>query len=215
MNALYGESFLSNDEMLQKGVKIIQYMRDYADKLKSETGIGFSIYSTPAEVYATKACKKDIEDFGIINGVTNLGYYENSFHVPATYDISPFEKIDTEANFSKIASGGAIQYVQFGNMIHNVEALETIIRYAYDKTHYFGVNVSSDVCLSCGYKGEIEPQTVNKNDYVCPQCGNNEKTMLSIVRRVSGYLGSFAERATIDGKMKEIHSRVKHYKGQK
>ncbi|MGG1652254.1 anaerobic ribonucleoside-triphosphate reductase [Paenibacillus sp. NRS-1775] len=215
MNALYGKSFLSNEEMLQKGVDIIKHMSDYADRLKEETGIGFSIYSTPAEVYATKACKKDTEDFGIIDGVTNLGYYENSFHVPATYEISPFDKIATESNFSKLATGGAIQYVQFGNMLHNTEALETIIRYAYDKTHYFGVNVSSDVCLSCGYKGEIRPKTINKNDYSCPQCGNKEKTMLSIVRRVSGYLGSFAERATIDGKMKEIHSRVKHYKGNK
>jgi anaerobic ribonucleoside-triphosphate reductase len=214
MNALYGESFLGNEEMLQKGIAIIQYMREYADKLKKETGIGFSIYSTPAEVYATKACKKDIQDFGVIDGVTNLGYYENSFHVPATYEISPFKKIDVEANFAKIASGGAIQYVQFGSMIHNTEALETIIRYAYDKTHYFGVNVSSDACLSCGYRGEIKPQTIDKNDYVCPQCGNNDKSKLSVVRRVSGYLGSFSERPTIDMKMKEIHSRVKHYKGK-
>jgi len=114
MNALYGKSFLDSEEMMNKGVKIMQYMRDYADRQKEETGIGFSIYGSPAENLATKFCKKDIEDFGIIEGVTDQGYYENSFHVPATYNISPFDKIDVESVFSKISNGGAIQYVQFG-----------------------------------------------------------------------------------------------------
>lgn len=215
MNALYGESFVDSEQMLQKGIKIMQYMKDYADKMRKETGIGFSIYGSPAENLATRFCKKDIEDFGLIEGVTDQGYYENSFHVPATYEISPFEKIDIESNFSKLSTGGAIQYVQFGSMIHNTKALETIIRYAYDKTHYFGVNVASDACFTCGYRGEITPQTIDRNDYKCPQCGNEDKNNLSIIRRVSGYLGSFSERPTVDNKMKEIHSRVKHYKGSK
>lgn len=209
MVALYGKSYYEND-MLKKGENILQYIKDYCNKQKEITTIGFSLYSTPAEVLATKFCKQDIKDFGIIKGVNDLGYYENSFHFPSVKDITAFEKIDIEASFPKIANGGAINYVQFGNMEQNLEALEEVIRYAYDKVHYFGVNTRPDRCLVCGYKGLIEPKTITENDYVCPQCGNEDKMKMNIVIRLCGYLGSLSERPTVDNKMKEMHTRVVH-----
>ena len=209
MVALYGKSYYE-DGMLEKGQQILQYLRDYCDKLKKETTIGFSLYSTPAETLATKFCKQDIKDFGIIEGVNDLGYYENSFHYPSVKDISAFDKIDIESSFPKIASGGAINYVQFGNMEQNLEALEEVIRYAYDKVHYFGCNTRPDRCLACGYKGLIEPETITENDYICPQCGNKDKLKMNITIRLCGYLGSLSERPTVDNKMKEMHTRVVH-----
>lgn len=210
MVALYGDSYYSNKEMLKKGENILQYMRDYCDNMKKKTTIGFSLYSTPAEALSTKFCKQDIKDFGIIEGVNDLGYYENSFHYPSVKDITAFDKIDVESTFPKIASGGAINYVQFGNMENNLEALEEVITYAYDKVHYFGVNTRPDRCLACGFKGLIEPKTNTDNDYVCPQCGNEDKLKMNIVIRLCGYLGSLSERPTIDNKMKEMHTRVTH-----
>lgn len=209
MVALYGKSYYE-DGMLEKGQQMLQYLRDYCERLKKETSIGFSLYSTPAEVLATKFCKQDIKDFGIIEGVNDLGYYENSFHYPSVKDISAFDKIDIESSFPKIASGGAINYVQFGNMEQNLEALEEVVRYAYDKVHYFGCNTRPDRCLACGYKGLIEPKTLTENDYVCPQCGNMDKFKMNITIRLCGYLGSLSERPTVDNKMKEMHTRVVH-----
>lgn len=210
MMALYGKSYYEDEDMLKKGEKILQYLRNYCDDQKKLTTIGFSLYSTPAETLATKFCKQDVRDFGIIEGINDLGYYENSFHYPSVKDITAFEKIDIESSFPKIASGGAINYVQFGNMEQNLEALEAVIRYAYDKVHYFGVNTRPDRCLKCGYKGLIEPKTLTENDYVCPSCGNTNKLKMNIVIRLCGYLGSLSERPTIDNKMKEMHTRVIH-----
>ena len=34
---------------------------------------------------------------------------------------------------------------------------------------------------------------------------------MSVIRRLCGYLGSLSERPTVDGKMKEMASRVKHF----
>jgi anaerobic ribonucleoside-triphosphate reductase len=212
--ALYGESYSDNTEMISKGQEILQYMRNYCDELKKSTNIGFSLYSTPAEVLATKFCKSDIKEFGVIPGVNSNGYYENSFHYPSDTEVNPFDKIDIESEMSKTPSGGAIQYVEFGNMIHNLDALETIIRYAYDKCHYFGVNVSSDRCFACGYVGEMESVDETNNHYRCPQCGNEDNTLMSIIRRLCGYLGSLDERQSIDNKMKEINHRVKHFIGK-
>lgn len=210
--ALYGHSY-DDPETLEKGIAILNYLRAYCDKCKQETNIGFSLYSTPAETLATKFCKQDIQDFGLIEGVNDKGYYENSFHYPSDRYITPFDKIDTESCMSFIPSGGAIDYVEFGNMIHNVEALEQIIRYAYDKVHYFGVNVSSDRCFKCGYVGEMKTLNQTESEYECPQCGNRDNSQMSVVRRICGYLGSLSERPTVDNKMKEINSRVKHFKG--
>ena len=208
--ALYGKSY-DDKETLKKAIKMIQFMKDYCQHLKDETNIGFSLYSTPAEVLATKFCRSDVKEFGIIEGVNDNGYYENSFHYPSYKDIVAFDKIDIESQMSKLATGGAIQYVEFGNMIHNVEALEEIIRYAYDKCHYFGVNVSSDRCFKCGYIGQMTALDETNNHFQCPQCGNTNNEEMSVIRRLCGYLGSLSERPTVDGKMKEMASRVKHF----
>lgn len=210
MVALYGKSYFENEEYMNKGKDMLQYLKDYCIEQRKITNIGFSLYSTPAETLATKFCRQDIKDFGQIEGVTDLGYYENSFHYPSVKDVSAFDKIDLESDFSKIASGGAINYVQFGNMENNLEALEDVIRYAYDKVHYFGVNTRPDRCLACGYKGLIESKDATTNDYVCPQCGNSDKLKMNIIIRLCGYLGSLSERPTINGKMKEMNTRVVH-----
>lgn len=210
MVALYGKSYYESDELLIKGMNIVQFMRDFCDRKKSETNIGFSLYSTPAEVLSTKFCRSDVKDFGEIEGVTTNGYYENSFHYPSNTDISPFDKIDLECNFPCIANGGFIQYCEFADMSKNLEALETVVTYAMERTPYFGVNVRPDVCLECGYRGLMESLDECNNDYRCPNCGNTNKAKMSIVVRLCGYISSISERPSVDGKMKEINSRVTH-----
>lgn len=208
--ALYGKSYDTDQDMVEKGAQMVQFIRDYCDDLKEKTNIGFSTYSTPAETLATKFCRADVKEFGIIEGVNDKGYYENSFHYPSNEEIVAFDKIDIEANMSKIASGGAIQYVEFGNMLNNTKALEKVIRYAYDKCHYFGVNVSADRCFDCGYEGEMITIDDTTNHFKCPQCGNEDNSRMSVIRRLCGYLGSLSERPSVDGKMKEIAHRTKH-----
>ena len=210
LKALYGKSFDEDKTMVEKAQKMIKFLSDYCDELKEKTNIGFSLYSTPAEVLATKFCKQDVKDFGVIEGVTDEGYYENSFHYPSDTDVSPFDKIDYECQFPYIANGGHIQYVEFGDMTKNLMALETVVRYAMEKTPYFGVNVRNDVCLNCDYHGLMENLDECNNDYRCPNCGNEDKTKMSITVRLCGYISSISERPSVDMKMKEINNRVTH-----
>lgn len=184
--ALYGKSFNTDKDMVDKGVKMVQFMKDYAQKKKDETNIGYSLYSTPAEVLATKFCRSDVAEFGVIEGVNDKGYYENSFHYPSDESIVAFDKIDLESNMSKLATGGAIQYTEYPNMVHNPEALEKTITYAYDKCHYFGVNVSSDRCFCCNYVGEMITVDDTTNKFRCPQCGNEDNSKMSVIRRLCG-----------------------------
>lgn len=209
--ALYGKGLDSFDEnIIKKGKKIMQYLRDYCDIQKKETNIGFSLYSTPAETLATKFCIEDVKDFGVIKGVNDKGYYENSFHFPSDTTVNAIDKINIESNFMSIANGGAIEYTEYGNMVHNEKAIEDIITYTKDKLHYVGVNTRADHCLKCGYKGIMQPQHEGENDYICPQCGNTDKNTMSIVVRLCGYLGSLSERPSVEGKMKEMQNRYTH-----
>lgn len=211
LKALYGEGLENqNIEIVKKGANIMQYIRDFCDKKKEETGLGFSTYGSPAETLATKFCEEDVKDFGLIEGVNDNGYYENSFHYPSNSLISPFEKLDLESNLSKISSGGAISFIELGDMNKNLEAMEEIIRYAYDKTHFLGISSISDKCLACSYDGEILTKQNSEFDFQCPNCGNDDPMTLSIIRKLCGYCGSIFERPCVSGKMKEIKNRVNH-----
>ena len=70
-------------------------------------------------------------------------------------NMSPFEKIDIEAELTGYSSG--ITYIELEGGINNLDALETIVNYAMDKDiPYFAVNVPNDTCLDCGYCDEFQ-----------------------------------------------------------
>ncbi|MBU3186523.1 anaerobic ribonucleoside-triphosphate reductase [Clostridium estertheticum] len=211
--SLYGKGLDDKTyETSKRATRIMEALRDYCDDQKEKTKIGFSLYGSPAETLATKFCVEDVKDFGIVDGVNDNGYYENSFHYPSNELVSPFEKLDIESESSSLSSGGAISFVELGDMTKNLKALEDIIRYSYNKTHFLGISSISDKCLKCGYTGEIFTKQNSDIDFECPVCGNDDKMTLSIIRKLCGYLGSIFERNAIIGKMKEIKNR-KNNKG--
>lgn len=183
----------------------LKKLRDAADTWKAETGLGFSVYGSPAESLCYKFAKKDREIFGSVQGVTDKGWYTNSYHVTPTEHIDWDKKWELEAPFQQISSGGAISYVEVPNMTHNVEAVLTMMDFLYNHIQYAEFNTKLDYCHKCGYSGEIK---VNKDgDWECPNCGNKDRNYLTVVRRTCGYLGSnFWNK----GKTKEISSRVTH-----
>ncbi len=72
-------------------------------------------------------------------------------------------------------------------MQHNVEALETLIKFIYENMQYAEFNTKSDFCHDCSFDGEIQ---VNKEgNRECPQCGNTNQSKMNVVRRTCGYLG--------------------------
>ena len=48
------------------------------------------------------------------------------------------------------------------------------------------------------------------NPCKCPNCGNEDKTKMSIIVRLCGYISSISERPSVDCKMKEINNRITH-----
>src|SRR5574344_1555751 len=190
---------------LEFALKVMNRLREATDTWKSNTGIGFGLYGTPAESLCYRFARIDKEKFGSIKDVTDKGYYTNSYHVDVREKIDAFSKFKFESQFQTISSGGAISYVEIPNMRNNLEALEDVVRYIYDNIQYAEFNTKSDYCHECGFDGEIKIN--DKLEWECPQCHNKDHNKMNVTRRTCGYLG---ENFWNVGKTKEINARVLH-----
>ena len=186
-------------------LRVMNHMKEAADRWRDETNIGFSLYGTPAESLCYRFARIDLEKFGEIKNITDKGYYTNSYHVDVREKIDAFSKFSFESQFQKISSGGSISYVEIPNMRHNLEALEEVVKFIYDNIQYAEFITKSDYCHVCGYDGEIK---INDDlEWECPQCGNKDHSKMNVTRRTCGYLG---ENFWNVGKTKEINARVMH-----
>ena len=147
--------------------------------------------------------------FGIIPGVTDKSYITNSYHVHVTEEIDAFDKLEFEAQFQALSTGGAISYVEVPNMQQNIPAVLQVIRFIYDHIMYAELNTKSDFCQVCGFDGEI--RIVSDEDgklvWECPKCGNRDQNKMNVARRTCGYIGT---QFWNQGRTQEIKDRVMH-----
>lgn len=192
----HGQSVVAQD----LGLHIVQTLKQKCDEFADYYNLNVVLYATPAEGTAGRYVKLDLEEFGIIPGVTDGGYYTNSFHVPVSHQISFIDKLKIEGQYHKFCNGGHISYVELdAPPVDNPQAVEKIIlSMAKSDIGYAGLNFPIDSCVSCGYTGVISVDT-------CPQCGGGH---IRRIRRITGYL------STVDrfnaAKLAELASRVTH-----
>ena len=190
-------------EGMEVAKRIEQLFKDRCAEFKQTYRLNFGVYYTPAENLCYTAMKKFKKDYGEIPNVSDRDYFTNSMHVPVWKEISIFDKINIESQLTGYSSAGCITYVELeGAVLHNLQALEQIVSFAMEKDiPYFALNVPNDLCLNCGWTGEIGNE--------CPECGGTD---IQRLRRVTGYLTGDYKTAFNYGKQKEVEQRFKHSK---
>ena len=203
----WGNDWQDNPEAKNFTIQVLRRLNYWKEKWAEETGIAFSVYSTPAESLISRFAEIDKATFGSIKDITDKGYYTNSFHLDVRKQVTPFEKIDFEADYPPLAAGGNICYVEQPSLIKNPDALEAIWDYMHDRVPFSGVNTPISRCYKCNHEGDFDADA--RGSY-CPQCGNRDPQQCEVVERLCGYLGSVSMRKPISGRVKEMKSRVKH-----
>lgn len=202
----------SHSEGKEFGLKVMQFLNDKCAQWKQAEDIDYSVYGSPIESTTYKFAKALKKRFG--NDVfVNLDghdrdYISNSYHIPVFEEINAFDKLDIEAEFQRLAPGGAISYIETANLQNNIDAVLTVIQYIYNHIMYAELNTKSDYCQNCGYDGEI---LIDENmNWYCPNCGNHDQNKMNVARRTCGYIGSHFWNY---GRTQEIKERYVHLGG--
>ncbi|WP_275372717.1 anaerobic ribonucleoside-triphosphate reductase [Clostridium tertium] len=186
-------------------LKVMYKLKDACATWREETGLGFSLYGTPAENLVYRFCKIDKQTFGEVNNVTDKLYYTNSYHINVKEEIDAFSKLKFESKFHDISLGGCISYIEVPDMSKNTAAVESIINFIYHNIQYAEINTRPDVCYCCGFKGEL--LTDESLHWYCPNCGNKDENEMQVMRRTCGYIGTNLWNL---GRTQEISERVLH-----
>ena len=196
------------EEGQNMGLEIIKHMYNRANYNKEKYGLALSLYGTPAEATTTKFANA-LKIFPEEKYVNDRNYITNSYHIPVTYKIDGYSKIEFEAPFQEYSSGGSISYVECSDVRKNPEAILNILKCIYDNMMYCEINTTScDVCYTCGYEGEIHMDDDGKLS--CPNCGEEDPHKLYAIRRLCGYIGQLTNGIS-KGRIGDINDRVKHF----
>ena len=187
------ELHLCDEEDYRKIVEVVEAIKELVNKNCSNER-HYSLYGTPAESLCGTQCEQFRKRFGVVRGVSDKPYFNNSFHMPVTADISPIDKMRHEYELFHLINGGHIQYVRVDEP-ENKQAIKKLVKYGMKWGFYQGININCISCEDCG-------EHFRKHPTVCPKCGS--KNILE-VGRVCGYKG-FMNRMN-DAKLAEIAER--------
>lgn len=197
---LLGTHHGDSEDAYKVGYEIIEYIKDRVNDMATKHQLNFTTLATPAEGLSGRFIKLDREKYGAIQGITDKGFYTNSFHIPVDYKIGMFKKLELEGSFHKLCNAGHISYVELKESPYtNGVAMEQLINFAGEQDMgYVGVNFPIDYCATCGTRGLLH------NDE-CPKCGSTD---IKRIRRITGYLS--LEENFGAGKAAELKARVSH-----
>lgn len=205
--ALIGKHHGEDEEAQKLGLRIVAFMDARCREWGDTTGLNISLIATPAEGLSGKFVKKDREDFGVIENVTDRDYYTNSNHIPVWYKCGMEDKMRIEAPYHALTPAGHIAYLEVdGDPEKNVAAVEQMVNLMRKYNIGYGsINHPRARCLDCGY--ESGSDLFDK----CPHC---ESTNVDMLERVTGYLVGSVSRWN-NGKKAELKDRVSHISGEK
>lgn len=182
------------------GLEIVKFLNTKTERASDLYNLNYAVIGTPAEGLTGKFLSKDKNLYGTIEGITDKEWYTNSCHIPVEFEISIFEKIRIEGQYTKYCAGGSITYVELNESpLGNIDAYYKIVQAMHDADVVYGaINFPCDRCKDCGHFGIIPHE--------CPNCGSID---ISRIRRITGYLSeednfNYAKKCEKDHRVKHM-----------
>lgn len=205
--ALTGQHHGESEESQRLGLEIVKYMDTLCKAHGATRNLNISLLATPAEGLSGKFVRKDREDFGTIQNVTDRDYYTNSNHVPVWYKCTMEHKMQVEAPYHALTPAGHIAYLEVdGDPEKNVKAVEQMVNLMRKHDIGYGsINHARARCLDCGHESGSDLFDV------CPSC---QSSNVDVLERITGYLVGGTTKWN-GGKIAELKDRVSHTSGEK
>lgn len=210
------EFLIGQSNTTKEGMKlckqILTYINKRLDEWKVEDHLNYSLYGTPEEALTGKLANANRRDFGLIEKITDKDYVVNSYHVDPREKITAWEKLRIEGQYLYLSKGGAVSYVETGDLTKNPKVVVKIIQFMHEHIAYAEVNTTMGVCYSCGNKGFF-PLTKNEKgvfNFHCPKCGEYRDEYLRVKGRVCGYLGELSAGNTGKGRLDDYYHRTQN-----
>lgn len=183
-----GEELHTSKDALKFGERVIQHIREYADNLKKETGLRWTLTQTPAESTAGRFARLDYKYYkeetkSVVKGdLADLSsiYYTNSSHVRVDSGTTLGEKIRIEEKFHPLCNGGHIGHFWNAEAYADPEVLMDITRKIAEKSNigFWTYTKNLSICEKCKYSMAGLKESCNK-------CGSSDIQRFS---RITGYL---------------------------
>lgn len=199
LTVLLGKHHGESKEAQELGLKIVKFIRAYTDNIKNVNQLNFSCYCSPSEGLAGRFTAIDKAKYGVIEGITDKGYYTNSCHVPVGFQISMAKKMEIEAPYHKLGNGGHISYIEL-DRYPTGKMIENMVTKTFDNTDdmdYLAINFHIKYCKECG-------EFLEEHEGVC-KCGCDR---IQGISRITGYLG--LDERFGPGKAAERRDRISH-----
>ncbi|MBP2172769.1 anaerobic ribonucleoside-triphosphate reductase [Methanococcus voltae] len=182
-----GEELHTSKDAVSFGEKVIGHIKNYADDLKKETGLRWTVTQTPAESTAGRFARLDHKYYkeqteSVVNGnLDDLGsiYYTNSSHVKVNSDVTLGEKVSIEEKFHPLCNGGHIGHFWNAEAYADPDVLMSITKKICDSNIGFWTYTKNlSICEACN-----KAMTGLKDN--CNNCGSDSVEKFS---RITGYL---------------------------
>lgn len=205
LTALVGKHHGEDEEAQRLGLLIVEFMNETCKAQGEQYGLNISLLATPAEGLSGKFVRKDRQDFGRIENVTDRDYYTNSNHVPVWYKCTMEHKMRIEAPYHAHTPAGHIAYLEVdGDPEKNVRAVEQMVNLMRKyNVGYGSINHARARCTDCGHESGSDLF------HTCPKCGSNN---VDVLERITGYLVGGTNKWN-GGKKAELKDRVSHTSG--
>lgn len=124
----------STEEGKAFALKLINKLNRTLKKWKDESNLAFTLYATPADLISSTLYKLDIESYGTVDGITDKGYYSDSFYLDENIDV--YEKLKFETEFQKLTLGGSLIKVKVNELLNEETSIKDVIKYIYNNVLY-------------------------------------------------------------------------------